>query len=73
MYSCKSAKSKATVTIPVPEKITGQWQIQLLFSKPVGHLQAWNVLIADWSQNYTDYLITNREHNGFLEKEIFII
>ena len=44
---------KAIVTIPVPERINGQWEIQLLFTKPVGHLQAWNVLIADWSQNYT--------------------
>ena len=60
---------KAVVTIPVPEAIEGHWEIQLLFTKPVGYLQAWNVLIADWSQNYTDYLITNREHNGFLAKD----
>ena len=47
---------------------SGQWSITLLFSKPVANLMAWNVIIADWSYNLTDYMIVNKEHNGFLQE-----
>ena len=40
----------------------------MLFSKPVANLMAWNVIIADWSYNLTDYMIVNKEHNGFLQE-----
>lgn len=59
---------KSIVTVPVLEDTEGQWSITLLFSKPVANLVAWNVIIADWSFNLTDYMIVNKEHNGFLQQ-----
>ena len=59
---------KSIVTVPVLQDTEGQWSITLLFSKPVANLMAWNVIIADWSYNLTDYMIVNKEHNGFLQE-----